>query len=351
MASDDQAGMEGQCPACGDVMRIPEPETTGTEGPKGIAPVGGIREKEVREEGPVEEPADEEPLDEEPEAELPLAAGIEEEPPIEDEEPEDLEEGILAETGPTPEKKSWIRSSWLPVLASIVAVLLVAIIVFVLVRREKEPPEQVMIMGDREPVVEEVEEETTALPSVTKMDEEPGTTQPSDEAEPVFTPVTESEETESALVEQPIGEETEGVSDTEEPVVASTGQEPLPVEETPPAEEVPPIEEAPAPEETLAAEETPPAEEQPEITERPPEGSFTVNLSSFKVKASAEQFAEQLREKGIGAYYWEADLGEKGLWYRVSVGGFPTRQEAEELKSELQEQGLSDIFITQVEGS
>ena len=39
---------------------------------------------------------------------------------------------------------------------------------------------------------------------------------------------------------------------------------------------------------------------------------------------------------GFQAYIMEADLGAKGVWYRVRVGNFVKRDQAEEFKKELE---------------
>jgi cell division septation protein DedD len=126
-----------------------------------------------------------------------------------------------------------------------------------------------------------------------------------------------------------------------------------------PAETKPPVEEkAPAPEvkaepkavvekpakgaEVVAETKTKPAA----APETPAADTFTVNLASFKPKERADHYAEKLKKIGIDAFVWEVDLPEKGKWYRVAVGRFPTLEEAKNYKEQLIEKGISGTYIT-----
>lgn len=62
--------------------------------------------------------------------------------------------------------------------------------------------------------------------------------------------------------------------------------------------------------------------------EVPPEGSWTLQLSAYQDKAEAERFAAGLRDKGYAPYIVEANLAGKGLWYRVRMGTFGTKDAA-----------------------
>jgi cell division septation protein DedD len=80
-------------------------------------------------------------------------------------------------------------------------------------------------------------------------------------------------------------------------------------------------------------------------------GTFTINLASFRQKQRADGYVEELEKLGIHAYSWEVNLPEKGRWYRVAVGGFPTLKEAKNHEKELRQKGISDSFITKTAGS
>jgi len=88
--------------------------------------------------------------------------------------------------------------------------------------------------------------------------------------------------------------------------------------------------------------------ERPSAPEMPPGGTFTINLASFRQKQRADRYVEELKKLGIDAYSWEVNLPEKGRWYRVSVGGFPTLKEAKNYTKELRQKGISDTYITKI---
>lgn len=58
------------------------------------------------------------------------------------------------------------------------------------------------------------------------------------------------------------------------------------------------------------------------------EGSWTLQLSAYQDKAEADRFAAGLRDKGYAPYIVEADLAGKGVWYRVRMGRFGTKDAA-----------------------
>jgi cell division septation protein DedD len=59
-------------------------------------------------------------------------------------------------------------------------------------------------------------------------------------------------------------------------------------------------------------------------------GAFTLQLASFPTKWEAEKLVGKLAAKGLSAFVVEADLPNKGHVFRVRVGNYPTRAEAEE---------------------
>lgn len=58
-------------------------------------------------------------------------------------------------------------------------------------------------------------------------------------------------------------------------------------------------------------------------------GGFTIQVRSSPNEAEARQFVDSLKSAGFDAYVMRADLGAKGVWYRVRVGRFQTREEAQ----------------------
>lgn len=53
-----------------------------------------------------------------------------------------------------------------------------------------------------------------------------------------------------------------------------------------------------------------------------PQGHFSVQVGSFSSAEDAGAFKQKLITKGYSAFVVEADLGAKGLWYRVRLGPY-----------------------------
>ena len=291
MASEEQVGMEGKCPACGRITKVPETGTLEKNGPL----EEGLPTEEMANEGEVEE----------------SSTGINSLRDLED-EAEDQ-----------PRTRSWVRSPRFAMLASIIVVVVVALVVFMVVRSEKQAGEEVAVIKEIQPLVES--EEEASPPAVGALLEEVGEEplqsieeeplQPMEE-EPAPGSVVEEAPIEAVSTEQPAGEEAETTpADEEKEVVASI------------------------PEETQPAKETPPT------------GAYTINVASFRNKDYADQYVEELKKQGVDAFDWQIELPDKGTWYRVSVGGFATREEAENYASELKEKGISQTFITKIPGA
>ena len=71
---------------------------------------------------------------------------------------------------------------------------------------------------------------------------------------------------------------------------------------------------------------------------------FTIQVASFQDKARAELVSEELKKKGYIPVISAKDLGDKGIWYRVSVGDFESEEKARELLKTLKED-YKDSFI------
>lgn len=73
---------------------------------------------------------------------------------------------------------------------------------------------------------------------------------------------------------------------------------------------------------------------QPEVKKEPSHGSppamgkFTLNLASFREKERADRYKDQLTHQGLDVFEWEISVPRQGKWYRVSVGSFPTHEQA-----------------------
>jgi cell division septation protein DedD len=79
-----------------------------------------------------------------------------------------------------------------------------------------------------------------------------------------------------------------------------------------------------------------------------PIGRFTVNVGSFKERVKAERLMNELKDKGYKAFVAEAPIPQKGTWYRVSVGRFPSRKEAQTFAREVKEKEGIDYFVREL---
>jgi cell division septation protein DedD/transcription initiation factor TFIIIB Brf1 subunit/transcription initiation factor TFIIB len=115
--------------------------------------------------------------------------------------------------------------------------------------------------------------------------------------------------------------------------------------------------EEPTPAPTVAATPAPTAEpvatpnaEQPKAAETvapqpAPSGRFTVQVGSYSAANEAEARAAVLRSAGQTVRVAEVEIPKRGKWYRVYVGGFASRADAESHGKSLRERGLAESFI------
>ena len=76
-----------------------------------------------------------------------------------------------------------------------------------------------------------------------------------------------------------------------------------------------------------------------------PTGRFTINVASFKERKRADRLVDELKEKGYLAFVAKATIPQKGTWYRVSVGRFSTRKEAQAFARAVKEKEGMDSFV------
>ena len=73
---------------------------------------------------------------------------------------------------------------------------------------------------------------------------------------------------------------------------------------------------------------------------------YTVQVSAFQEESEAESLVSKLRDKDFPAYYVRADLGKKGIWYRVRLGRFSTESKAVQVGKDFKAEEKLDYFIT-----
>lgn len=72
---------------------------------------------------------------------------------------------------------------------------------------------------------------------------------------------------------------------------------------------------------------------------------YTVHVGSYRTKAAASAEAERIKAKGHDAFVERADLGRRGIWYRVKVGRFKIRSEAEQLRKKIHKVLVQDSMV------
>jgi cell division septation protein DedD len=126
---------------------------------------------------------------------------------------------------------------------------------------------------------------------------------------------------------------------------------PKPMQTTAPANEatksgteikVPPVPVGPA-------ERTQPPKPAPTVSapaiKTPSGGNLTLQIGSFPDQGSANARATKLKESGADARVVKAEIPGKGTWYRVQVGGFGSRSEAQNFGNQLRSKGAVQDFI------
>lgn len=105
------------------------------------------------------------------------------------------------------------------------------------------------------------------------------------------------------------------------------------------------------------------SDRQPQTTSNPPppveepratvvsdgEGIYTVQVSSWQSRRNAEDDAARFQGQGHEVYIQRANIPEKGgIWYRVRVGRFATKEQAQALADDLIYQLQSGFWLDRV---
>ncbi|MBI3804280.1 MAG: SPOR domain-containing protein [Nitrospirae bacterium] len=77
-----------------------------------------------------------------------------------------------------------------------------------------------------------------------------------------------------------------------------------------------------------------------------PGGAYTVQVASFAEKKGAQTLAEKLKRKGYDAYVKATPLPQKGTWYRVRIGHYPSRVSAQKVADRIHGSEKLNFFIT-----
>ncbi|MBI4715752.1 MAG: SPOR domain-containing protein [Nitrospirae bacterium] len=78
---------------------------------------------------------------------------------------------------------------------------------------------------------------------------------------------------------------------------------------------------------------------------KPPRGEFTVQVAALKDRGGAEELIHSLKNKGHEAYILDLPDRERGTLYRVRVGHYASRQEAQRGAERLMKEGLNTFVV------
>ncbi len=114
------------------------------------------------------------------------------------------------------------------------------------------------------------------------------------------------------------------VKEGERPIVSGE-----PIVEAPPIEKITPSEK---PTRQATPSETPP-------------GKFAIQVGSYQSAEEASHSAGQWKQKGYSTFMSVGEIPKKGIWYRVRIGGFETRDEAQRFLEKFQEKEKAQALI------
>jgi cell division septation protein DedD len=75
------------------------------------------------------------------------------------------------------------------------------------------------------------------------------------------------------------------------------------------------------------------------------EGSFQLQVSSFKDQGDADRFVAELQKRGHRAYRQASYVADRGLWHRVRIGPFKTKLAAEKYKFDFDKKERMSAFV------
>jgi cell division septation protein DedD len=87
--------------------------------------------------------------------------------------------------------------------------------------------------------------------------------------------------------------------------------------------------------------------EKPVVLTPPPKhlGDYTVQVGASQDRAEAGRIEQRARAAGLKPYVVEADLGKKGIWYRVRVGAFKDKEAADRYRKDVQRELRSAAVV------
>ena len=75
------------------------------------------------------------------------------------------------------------------------------------------------------------------------------------------------------------------------------------------------------------------------------EAGFMVQVYSFQDRARADKALENLKTAGYNAFMEVSDLGDKGTWYRVRIGGLDNETQAKAMLDQVRKNYQSGFIV------
>jgi len=138
-----------------------------------------------------------------------------------------------------------------------------------------------------------------------------------------------------------------GAPEPPDAAVAHASADPAPGAQAKPAEQVKPT---PVPTRTSDAGDLRQAfgRAQAKPPEAAQDGSWTLQLSASQDRGESDRFAAGLRDKGYAPFVVRADVPGRGVWFRVRMGRFATREAAERYLADFHRETQMEAFVTTV---
>jgi cell division septation protein DedD len=114
------------------------------------------------------------------------------------------------------------------------------------------------------------------------------------------------------------------------------------------AEEMPAEEQAAEPSNQVALRQAQPAQEVERGAVRiksAPNAKYALQIGSYQQMNEANAMIQKWKDRGYPAYLMIADIPDRGRWYRVRLGGFSNRDEANKYKREFEAQEQVETIV------
>jgi cell division septation protein DedD len=89
-------------------------------------------------------------------------------------------------------------------------------------------------------------------------------------------------------------------------------------------------------------------EQQPVAEPKSRRAKFCLQLSSFQDRAEADAFFTEIRNAGYQPFIVEAEVPDKGLWYRVRLGKYETYEDAVAAKEDFEKSQKIIAYVTRI---